>query len=196
MKQNKQDAKKQIIDSTIQLIRDHGDISKVTIRDICERSNVGVGLVNYHFQSKDNLIRVCVQKIIGNIINGFDDLQKSINLKPIDKLKLLLRINLKFLIENPGISKVSIISDLINGDSNDNSIQTRNAYLGLLKEIYGNSKTEDELKVILHILVSTLQVIFLRKDIIKTTDKIDFDNEIQRDEFINNIVDRIFFDIQ
>jgi len=196
MKQNKHDAKDQIINSTIELIREYGDTSKITIRDICERSNVGVGLVNYHFQSKENLINVCVQKIIGNIINGFDELQKSINLNPIEKIKLLLRINLKFLVENPGISKVSIVSDLINGNSYDNTIQTRNAYLDLLKEIYGSSKDESELKLILQILISTLQIIFLRKDIIRETDKIDLNDEYQRDKYINEIVDRIFFDIR
>lgn len=196
MKQHKQDAKEQIINSTIELIREYGDTSKITIRDICDKSNVGVGLVNYHFQSKENLINVCVQRIIGNIINGFDELQKSINLNPIEKLKLLLRINLKFLIDNPGISKVSIVSDLTNGYSNDNSIQTRNAYLDLLKEIYGNSKEESELNIILQILVSTLQVVFLRKDVLIVTDNINLNDESQRDRYINSIVERIFFDLK
>lgn len=196
MKQNKHDAKDQIINSTIELIREYGDTSKITIRDICEKSNVGVGLVNYHFQSKENLINICVQKIIGNIINGFDELQKSINLNPIEKIKLLLRINLKFLIENPGISKVSIVNDLINGNSIDNSIQTRSAYLELLKGIYGSSKDENELKLILQILISTLQIIFLRKDIIRETDKIDLNVENQRDKYINEIVERIFYDLK
>lgn len=196
MKQHKQDAKEQIINSTIELIREYGDTSKITIRDICDKSNVGVGLVNYHFQSKENLINVCVQRIIGNIINGFDELQRSINLNPIEKLKLLLRINLKFLIDNPGISKVSIVSDLTNGYSNDNSIQTRNAYLDLLKEIYGNSKEESELNIILQILVSTLQVVFLRKDVLIVTDNINLNDESQRDRYINSIVERIFFDLK
>lgn len=196
MKQHKQDAKEQIINSTIELIREYGDTSKITIRDICDKSNVGVGLVNYHFQSKENLINVCVQRIIGNIINGFDELQRSINLNPIEKLKLLLRINLKFLIDNPGISKVSIVSDLTNGYSNDNSIQTRNAYLALLKEIYGNSKEESELNIILQILVSTLQVVFLRKDVLIVTDNINLNDESQRDRYINSIVERIFFDLK
>jgi len=196
MKQHKQDAKEQIINSTIELIREYGDTSKITIRDICDKSNVGVGLVNYHFQSKENLINVCVQRIIGNIINGFDELQRSINLNPIEKLKLLLRINLKFLIDNPGISKVSIVSDLTNGYSNDNSIQTRNAYLALLKEIYGNSKEESELNIILQILVSTLQVVFLRKDVLIETDNINLNDESQRDRYINSIVERIFFDLK
>ncbi len=196
MKQHKQDAKEQIINSTIELIREYGDTSKITIRDICDKSNVGVGLVNYHFQSKENLINVCVQRIIGNIINGFDELQRSINLNPIEKLKLLLRINLKFLIDNPGISKVSIVSDLTNGYSNDNSIQTRNAYLALLKEIYGNSKEESELNIILQILVSTLQVVFLRKDVLIETDNLNLNDESQRDRYINSIVERIFFDLK
>jgi AcrR family transcriptional regulator len=40
-----------------------GDIKKITIRRIAEEAGVGVGLINHYFETKDNLIEVCVQKI-------------------------------------------------------------------------------------------------------------------------------------
>lgn len=196
MKNNNSEAKELIMNATIHMIREYGDVSKITIRDICNKANVGVGLVNYHFQTKENLINQCVQKIIGNIISGFDTLEESLNLSPYEKLKYLLKLNIKFLVENPGISKVSILADLISGNEHDNSIQTRDAYLRLLRKIYGDKKSEEELKSLLYITISTLQISFLRMNVIKKTDGIDFLMEEQRDKFWDMVIDRIFYDLK
>ncbi len=45
--------KEKIIHATIELIKKHGDISKITVRDIAANAGVGIGLINYHFQTKD-----------------------------------------------------------------------------------------------------------------------------------------------
>ena len=63
----KDNSKELLIDVTTSLINDYnGDVSKVTIREIATKSNVSVGLINYLFGNKDNLIAICVQKIILN----------------------------------------------------------------------------------------------------------------------------------
>ena len=196
MKKNDLETKKQIIQITKSLIREYGDTSKVTVRDICNKANVGVGLVNYHFQTKENLIKACVQEIVGNVISGFDALEESLKLEPLEKIKHLLKLNMKFLVVNPGISKVSILSDLVTGGAHDNSLQTRDAYMRLLKKIYGQRKTEDEIKVILHAVISALQFAFLRMDIIKMTDGIDFHSEEQRDTFMSTLAERVFYDLK
>jgi AcrR family transcriptional regulator len=196
MKNNDLEAKKQIIEVTKGLIREYGDASKITIRDICNKANVGVGLVNYHFQTKENLINTCIQEIIENLISGFDALEESLLLEPLEKIKYLLKLNMKFLVDNSGLSKVSIMGDLISGDTNDNSYQTRDAYLRLLKKIYGQRKTEYEIKVILYTVISTLQVVFLRMEVIKKTDGLDLLDEKQRDMFINSIVEMVFYDLK
>lgn len=184
------------MDVTTGLIREYGDVSRITVRDICSRANVGVGTVNYHFQSKENLINQCVQSIIGNIIGGFDELAESLDLDPYDKLRFLFKTNIEFLVQNVGISKVSIMSDLVLGSENDNSIQTRNAYLRLLRKIYQNQKPDEELKCILHIAISTLQVIFLRAQIIKRVDGLDLTTEEGRDRFMDIFMDRVFHDLK
>ena len=44
--------KEQIINAAIDLIKEtNGSIDKITIRQIAKRAGVGVGLINYHFQS-------------------------------------------------------------------------------------------------------------------------------------------------
>ena len=69
---NTKNCKEELINITTALINENnGDVDKVTIRDITSRSGVSVGLINYHFGSKDNLIAECVQRIITGIIANF-----------------------------------------------------------------------------------------------------------------------------
>ncbi len=71
-KQTNQDLKEQIINATIALIENSdGLIENITIRAIAQKANVAVGLINYHFESKKNLIEVCVQRIISHVMATF-----------------------------------------------------------------------------------------------------------------------------
>lgn len=57
------DNKERIIQATIDLINEKGEqMSGITVREICKRANVGLGLVNYHFGNKDKLIELCVER--------------------------------------------------------------------------------------------------------------------------------------
>ena len=48
------DNKEIIIQATIDLInkKKGGQINNITVREICKKANVGLGLVNYHFGNK------------------------------------------------------------------------------------------------------------------------------------------------
>jgi AcrR family transcriptional regulator len=60
--------KENIIANTIALIREtNGDTASISIRKIAERANVGTGLINHYFATKENLLEVCVQTIISEI---------------------------------------------------------------------------------------------------------------------------------
>ena len=68
----KDETKEAILRETIQLIREKdGDLSQVTARLIAERAGVSLGLINYHFGNKDNLILECTQLIINDVISSF-----------------------------------------------------------------------------------------------------------------------------
>jgi AcrR family transcriptional regulator len=192
MTKSDMDARESIMEATMGLIREHDDGAKITIRDIASRANVGIGLINYHFQTKENLINKCVQRMIGSIIEGFDPLYKSLKMKPMDKLIYLIKLNADFLVSNIGISSISITNDIISGNSSDNTVQTIRAYFPVLKEVYGDKKTDDELGVILHILISSVQTAFLRRNVIRETEGIDFLDKKQRDKFIDKIIENIF----
>lgn len=63
------DSKEAIMQATIALINENGKcIDDITVREICKKADVGLGLINYHFGSKENLIKQCVERIIN--VNG------------------------------------------------------------------------------------------------------------------------------
>ena len=65
------EVKKSIIKATIEIIEtSDGDINKITARKIADKSGVALGLINYHFGSKENLIAQCSREIINEKIFG------------------------------------------------------------------------------------------------------------------------------
>ena len=186
------DVKDKIIDATTKLIEECESIENVTIRDIASMAGVGIGLINYHFQTKENLINLCVQKIIGNIINRFDSIYNSLTLEPLDKLRFLAKSTCSFLVLNQGISRASILSDLFAGNSADNTSQTIKAYLPVVREIYGDTKTHEEIYICTHILITTLQSAFLRRDVLMQNVELDFFDATQRERYIDMLVEIIF----
>ena len=63
--QNQSNIKEKIINTTISLIeRSDGLVENITVRDIAQKSDVAIGLINYHLGSKENLDKICVQRMI------------------------------------------------------------------------------------------------------------------------------------
>lgn len=184
-------AREKLIEATTELIRQYGNIEDVTIRDITARAGVGVGLVNYHFQTKENLVNQCIQRIISQVISQFDPLYKSLEMEPMNKLRFLVKENFNFLINNPGLSRASITTDMLSDNTHDNTMQTTNAYRPVLQEVCGDRATEQEIGILLHVLISSIQVAFLRKSVLKETMRIDFMDKKQRDEFVDKTIDHV-----
>lgn len=177
--------KEKIIKVTIDLIKEkNGDIDKITIRDIAKRANIGVGLINYHFQNKKNLLDICVQQIISGVIaQSKPDMTK---LSDMDKLKCSVKIPIDFLMNNPEISKISILDDLMQGNSNDNTFQTLSKYYYYACNLEENDDTFFKTVFLIH----GLQGVFLRWELYK--DKFDFSDKAQRDKLIDGLVEKIF----
>lgn len=182
------DLKNKIINVTKELIsKGDGDINKITIRAIAEKADVGVGLINYHFKNKDNLIEICVQQMIGDVVDSFrTDLDNTS--VPVERLAVTVKQVMDFLFSNEAISRISILSDMKNPTGNDNSTKTM---LGFFSNLKG-SMDEGEGKKLIFALTAILQSIFLRKDASCDILGIDVSNKKDRDEFIEFIIRKLF----
>ncbi len=143
-KQTNQDLKEQIINATIALIENSdGLIENITIRAIAQKANVAVGLINYHFESKKNLIEVCVQRIISHVMATFPknaevESAPTPDDEPESEMPSFTARVFDFLLNHPEIARISILADLSEPNIASNSSVS---YRAILK---GLPETEDK----------------------------------------------------
>ncbi|GIO41162.1 TetR/AcrR family transcriptional regulator [Paenibacillus apis] len=179
------DAKKAIVDATIELIQESGgNIEELTVRTIAERSNVGIGLINYHFQTKENLIEVSVQQIIGEVISKFKPDMNG-NLNRIEQLKNVVKSVADFLAGNPSVARISILGDFKTPKTFDNTMQTVKGFGLSLKDV--NFPDKDK-TLLMFMITSVLQAVFLRRELSEELFGYQFDDKVQRDRFIDVIM--------
>ena len=183
------DSKEAIIEATITLINEKGEsLNEITIREICKKANVGLGLVNYHFGNKDKLIELCVERMISGIVDHFHSIQeKTDRLAPFEKLDYLGNMTLTFLFDHYAISKISILSDLSSPEKNDNTHRTYKAYLPLVSACRPDwDKTVVKRKT--YCLIAAMQQAFLRCEVFLQTQGIDLSVQETRSAFHTQIL--------
>ena len=185
--------KDKIIEVTIQLINENGgDISKVTARKIAERAQVGLGLINYHFGSKDTLITECVQKIISNVIGCFQPQNIEYSSDPIeaDKERLTYWASqvFEFLYANKSVSAISILGDMKNNLRESNTLNTQIGFEGAIK----SDISEARKNLILFMLVSSMQEAFLQDNLVLLRLGLDMQKKEDRGKYVKSVVDLLF----
>lgn len=184
---NTDNVKENIIDATTELIqRSNGDIKNITARAIAEKAEVGLGLINYHFKSKDNLITICVQRIIEKVIAGFN-IEKKYNSDK-ERLTAWAVYVFDFLFENAAISRISILGDLQSYTESCNSVHTQKGFMmALTKDIDDKDKP-----LLSFILTSAMQTAFLSGTVVKDMLGYDFEEKADRAAFIERLVIVLF----
>lgn len=175
--------KNRIIEVTTELIEKHnGNIKDITARMIATKADVGLGLINYHFGSKEKLITECVQRIIGKVVTEF----QMMNQYETDKERLMdCATNVfNFLFEHSAISRISILGDLQNYTENCNSVLTQRGFsLSLRNDISNEDKS-----MFVFILTVAMQAAFLGSETIKQLLGYDFTKTEDRATYINKLV--------
>lgn len=183
------DNKEAIIQAAIALINEKGNcLGEITVREICKRADVGLGLVNYHFGNKDRLIELCVERIINGIVERFQDMrEKTENLPPFEKLDYLGNMTLNFLFEHDAVSRISILTDMQTPKQNDNTHRTYAAYLPLVSACRPDW-SEETVKRKTFCLITAMQQTFLRHETVSKTLDVPLDTEEGRRAFHTQIL--------
>ncbi|MDF2882625.1 MAG: TetR/AcrR family transcriptional regulator [Clostridiaceae bacterium] len=185
MKYENADAKERIMDTMVELLMERKDVNKITTRQIAERANVNVALINYYFQSKENLLNKAVEICMENIANKMfvNDRENEL---PVHRLKTMIKTISTFAFDNYYLSEIAISCELKNG-----GVNTSKMILPLLKEIFKEEKTEVELKTMAIQLIVPMQVIFLNAKAYKEYLLKDIFDEKQRNELLDKMIDNI-----
>ena len=159
------------------IIESGGDAERVTIRQIAERANISVGLVNYYFSSKTKLMEACVQRMIGGVVGSFVP-----KLPPeagkAERLGKVAAQVADYLEDHPQISRISILGDLNAPDARDNTMGTTRGFSRTV------SQDADDPNVMIRsfCLTAILQSAFLRRDVLKESIGVDWNDASQREQ--------------
>lgn len=186
---NKDEVKEAIIKATTELIEESdGNMGSITARAIAEKSNVALGLINYHFDSKENLIAICVQRIINKVLMSFapdkTDYSKDDGLTDKERLISFAQETFDFLFANYAIIKISILSDFKDYKPKSNSAYTQ---LGFKFALRGNIP-ESKKQLIAFSLTSIMQTAFLTGENSEHLTGYNLFEKSQRDLFVADTV--------
>ena len=180
--------KDRIIEVTTAMIEQHaGDTKAITARVIAEKADVGLGLINYHFGSKENLITTCVQRIISNVVTAGVKVNEEYDT---DKDHLIAKAThvFNFLFENAAVSRISILGDLQNYSANSNSAYTQRGFMtSLTRDV-----AEQDKALLSFILTATMQIAFLGSGSIKEILGYDLEIPKERAAYIEKVVTILF----
>lgn len=190
----KQNIKQKIIETTINLIRDaKGRPEDITVRDICKEAGIGLSQVNYHFQTKENLIAQCVQVLIGDVIQAYPGDQvvyKDVGAEEVLKNRLLSIMN--YLYANVNISRVSILTDHQSPQAGDNTLQTIHSLVPTVARVCEEKHIEGDPKLLTTWMVLMMQGLFLRTHLVSDELEMDLTQESDREKMIASFL-RLFF---
>lgn len=179
--------KNHIIEVTTELIKQHnGNTKGITARIIAAKAGVGLGLINYHFGSKEKLITECVQRIIGKIVTEFQMTTQYKTDK--ERLTACAIYVFDFLFEHSAISRISILSDLQNYTKNCNSVLTQRGFSLSLKNDLANKDTS----MFVFILTAAMQTAFLGSETVSQLLHYDFTKTEDRTAYISKLIDILF----
>ncbi len=179
-----EEIKERIIRATLEVMQESGgEVAQITTREIAQKAGVGNGLINYHFKTKENLITICVQRVIEDVVMGFEPgtgSGKPLREHVIDTTCLVF----EFLFAKPTISRISILGDFHAPSENNNTIKSQKS----VQHILGNRMEEADQKFFSFLLVAAMQSAFLNQSISKASFGMDLATPESRRAFLTRVV--------
>lgn len=186
MGERDQESRQRILAATIDILNEIDDPARITVRQIAERAGVGIGAINYHFQSKDNLVIQAVNHIVeGAAANWYEPLQHT-DVDAVTRLKRLIKDTASAVARYDKFMRITISYGLLQGEMDTSAL-----ILPLLREIVGGDMSESELRVLAFQLIIPTQVAYLRADAFKGFTGVDLYDESQRDAMLDLMVDHL-----
>lgn len=185
MENNNAEAKDRILAAVVSLLQEHKDVTKITNRQIAAMAGVNSAMINYYYRSKENLLNkavgICMKSISGEL---FEKSHSSI--PPAKRLKNMIKSISTFALDNYELSSIAISYEFKSGDFNTSRI-----IFPILKEIFAESKSDMELKLMALQLVAPIQILFMNVKAYKDYLSQDVYDESTRNKLIDIMVDNI-----
>lgn len=203
--------REKILNCTVELIKErNGNVEDVTIRTIARRANIGVGLTNHYFKSKDLLIEECVDTIFKDLLTAFissPEKMGGFDTAPTDAVTHAAQNIMHFFLENEALAKVALLLDNKKPGVDDYTSKLTNAFAYCmvdrkkLEDMLSNDRMTDKMKQQFRdhfiseqkrkafMITASIKEAFLRKDYLRDALGIDLTNPVQCDEYVEEFVE-------
>lgn len=155
----KEDTRQHIIDCVITCIKNGTTYEQLSMRNISKSAGVSLGLINYHFQSKDVLINIATEAMLAESVTRCQVKMALSNVTPEERLIAFILDLTDVFYENLDITKLYLTSSF-----NGGSLQSSLFIIPILREIFP-SVEEKSLKIKALQIVLPMQYAFIREDI-------------------------------
>ncbi len=187
MNHNDQDARNRIMKAAVELLDETEDIENITVRQIAKRAGVGIGLINYHFHTKDNMLKMAVGDVMAKMAGEFIQSDQYSGQEPVQKIKAMLKSLYNYGERHHAkLMQFVVSSSILSGD-----MQAQLYLVPVLREIFQEHKDEMQLRIIALQILLPLQVAALNPPEFHLYSGIDLDDEAQRNDFIDALVDEL-----
>jgi AcrR family transcriptional regulator len=180
----KQNVRETIIKATINLLTELNEAESITVRQIAEKAGVGLGLINYHFQTRDALINEAIGEMMFQATQSYLSAPLDNRADPAETLKLIFKTTSEI------GSRYSLGRFVVQYAMLQGNMETSSMIVPILRQFFGMEKTEIEIRLMALSMVSTLQIAYIRSDTFRTYSGMDIHDEQQRNKIIDFIVDQ------
>jgi len=158
----KTDAKEQILDTTVKLLKDSKDPESITVRDIAVAAGVQLAMINYYFRSKDELMYQAVVVIRNKMAGDWLSAKgKDKEMNPYMRFREMCIALCAMSVKYSKYIRLTVEYELTKAE-----IVSTQHTLPLIREICGDKRSETSIRITAYEIISTLQLIFFRaKDI-------------------------------
>jgi len=102
---DKLDKREVIMETALSLFSEKG-YEGTSIRDIAQKADVNLAMINYYFGSKEKLFEAIVEERINKLQVKFDELENDKTLNEIEKIDLIIEYYVDRFFSNPDFHKV------------------------------------------------------------------------------------------
>jgi len=182
MNQDEANAKEKIFQAALEFVAEGKNDQQITTREIASKAGVNLALVNYYYQSKENLLSQVVGTMMGEIIEKSNQ-NNHMAIDAQTRLRNMLLATADAAFKYRNICKIAISLELKSGCGNSCKLVTP-----LLKEILTECD-ESDLNIIAMQLMIPFHHIVLKPEFYSRYLDTDFFDEEKRKQKINQIVD-------
>ena len=182
----KADVKEKIISATIELLEEQNDTDRITMRLIADRAGVGLGLINYHFKTREALINDAIGQMMFHAVKPHLSIPSSVDSDPKEAIRSIFKatsdIGARY-----ALGRFAVQYALLQGN-----MEVPAMIVPLVRQFYGKRKDDLEIRLIAFSMVTVMQAAYIRGDAFRLYAGLDIQNEQMRNELIDRIIDQYF----